>query len=134
MNKFSHRLRHARQLRNLTQSELAQAAGLTQGAIANYEGESRQSSKAIFKLASALRVHAEWLSQGTGPMETDDAHASGNPYPSKSSGYPYASVWPFQDISPDDYWSLSGENRVLVENTLAALVTSLQKKPPADKS
>src|SRR3546814_1186413 len=69
VNEFADRLRHARQLRGLTQAALARACGLSQGAIANYEEKSRRTAKEIFKLADALRVSHVWLSRGFGLME-----------------------------------------------------------------
>jgi transcriptional regulator with XRE-family HTH domain len=45
-----------------TQTELAQAAGLSQNAISDYEGEKRQAgSEAIAALARALECSADYL-------------------------------------------------------------------------
>src|SRR5690606_37191758 len=72
VNTFGNRLRYARSLRRLTQAELARACGLSQGAIGNYEADSRRSAKEIFRIAEALDVSAAWLAMGTGPMEVQE--------------------------------------------------------------
>jgi|GEM_PF-184353 len=124
VNKFADRLRYARQLRGLTQASLAKACGLSQGAIANYEGKNRQTAKEIFKLADALLVNPLWLSQGTGPMERVAPTAvapSGNQV---SDTVPAS--WPFGSIPPEHFWTLSGSQRELIEKTVATLITSLR--------
>lgn len=116
-------------MRGLSQASLARACKLSQGAIGNYERGMRQSAKGIFKLAEVLQVNAQWLSEGVGPMEPLPSPAARyeltDPRPSQ-----HVSVWPFQDISPDDYWSLSRGDRITVEQTLIALVASLRQKNP----
>jgi transcriptional regulator with XRE-family HTH domain len=71
---FSDRLRYARKLRGMTQLALARAGGLSQSAIGSYESGQRQSSRALFKLASALRVNPVWLDTGRGGMESADSY------------------------------------------------------------
>lgn len=132
MNSFAERLFYARTLRGLSQACLAKACQLSQGAIGNYERGMRQSAKRVFKIAEVLQVNAQWLSEGTGPMDLSSTPALSryeltDPRPSQ-----HVSVWPFQDISPDDYWSLARDDRATVEQTVIALVASLRKKnlPP----
>jgi transcriptional regulator with XRE-family HTH domain len=133
VNTFAERLLYARRLRGLTQAELAKAARVSQGAIGNYERGLRRSAKSIFKIATALRVNALWLDQGVGAMEPDLAS------PAVLTSYPLAdgrpqqhlSVWPFQDISPEEYWTLPRRDRTTVERTVIALVASLKKQGPA---
>lgn len=126
---FAERLRFARGLRRLTQAELARASGISQSAIANYESSARQFPKAIFRLASVLKVSAQWLAEGTGPME-HDAPALAASRLALADGKPAPPVldWPFRDISPEIYWSLSDSDRDLVENTIAGLIASLLHK------
>lgn len=130
MNTFADRLRYTRRLRGLTQAELAKAARVSQGAIGNYERGLRRSAQSIFKIAEALGVNARWLDQGTGPMEPDPtAPAVLTSYPLADGGpQPHLSVWPFQDISPDEYWTLPRRDRTTVERTVVALVASLKKQ------
>src|SRR3546814_13056461 len=103
VNEFADRLRHARQLRGLTQAALARACGLSQGAIANYEGKSRRTAKEIFKLADALRVSPVWLSRGFGLMEPNAPPAIAAADASvKATGQPHATASrPFPSISPE---------------------------------
>ncbi|UYO94243.1 helix-turn-helix domain-containing protein [Pollutimonas sp. M17] len=128
---FADRLRRARILRGMSQSALARACGLSQGAIANYENKTRQTAKGIFRLAEALRVNPAWLAQGIGPMETgqaeDATHSTyqlADPAQAGRQG-----LWPFTTISPDVYWALSHEDRSIVEATLASMIRSFQEKP-----
>ena len=65
---FRERLIHAREARSLTQEQLAKASGVSQGAIGNYESGSRNSSRQVVSLATALGVRAEWLDKGKGAM------------------------------------------------------------------
>jgi transcriptional regulator with XRE-family HTH domain len=75
---FSDRLRYARRLRGITQKALARAGGLSQSAIASYESGQRQSSRAVFKLASALKVNPNWLDTGRGAMDVVDLYLQGS--------------------------------------------------------
>lgn len=126
MNTFAERLRFARSLRRLTQAELARACGISQGAVANYESNSRQFPRAIFRLAAALKVSAQWLAEGIGPMDYEAPALTGSRY-GLADGNPELPVldWPFRDISPEIYWSLAEHDRDLIENTIAGLIASL---------
>jgi transcriptional regulator with XRE-family HTH domain len=132
VNSFAERLSHARTLRGLSQASLARACKLSQGAIGNYERGMRHSAKRIFKIAEVLQVNAQWLSEGIGPMEPLSSPALTHYELTDPRPPQHVSVWPFQDISPDDYWSLTRDDRITVEQTLIALVASLRKKnlPP----
>ena len=61
------RLIHARDLRTLTQAELAQKSHCAQSAIGNVESGARQSLKNIVLVARALGVSVDWLYDGKGP-------------------------------------------------------------------
>lgn len=111
---FAERLRYARELRGMSQKQLADACGLSQSAISSYENDTRRSPQQLLKLATILGVDPYWLSRGTPPM-----HATS---PSKLA---MSEQWPFSSISPGQIWSLSEADRQAVENTLGALVDSL---------
>lgn len=129
MKTFAERLRFARDLRRLTQAELARACKLSQGAIANYESGSRRDARGIFELATALRVSALWLAQGVGPMDYEAPALSASRLTTAESQVAMPVLdWPFKNISPEIYWSLTETDRELVENTLAGLIASLRKK------
>ncbi len=136
VNTFADRLLFARNMRRLTQAELARACGMSQSAIANYENGSRRSPKSIFALADALQVQAQWLAEGKGGMEAppyNAPHPAGSakqpPHPAHtlSEPLPILAPWPFPKISPDTYWSLDSNARLLIENTVGSLITSLKK-------
>lgn len=71
LNTFGGRLRYARELRGLTQLQLGRKAGMKgQSGIGNYEAGTRAAPRWPIKLARALNVRVEWLSERDGPMET----------------------------------------------------------------
>lgn len=70
------RLRHARkELRKLTQPQLASAAGIKQPSLSELEtGETKEiSGPVLIALARALRVRPEWLVTGEEPIESGPA-------------------------------------------------------------
>jgi transcriptional regulator with XRE-family HTH domain len=73
INTFGHRLAHARQLRGLTQTELARLCGWeTQARISMYETDDREPSHAdLIRLARVLGASIVWLLTGDGPVEED---------------------------------------------------------------
>ena len=116
----------------MSQAALAQACGLSQGAIANYESQNRQTPKKIFKLAEALNVNAVWLAMGTGPMDlASDAETPAHPaYHLADRDRPAQQhLWPFTRLSSEEYWSLSADQRDVVETTLCSLVRSFKDRP-----
>ncbi|NYT63913.1 helix-turn-helix transcriptional regulator [Alcaligenaceae bacterium] len=116
-------------MHKLSQAALAQACGLSQSAIANYENGSRKTAKNIFQLAEVLGVNPTWLAQGTGPMEPIPRLEQQTPSPHLVNESPFPrslAPWPFQGISPDEYWSLTEDSRAIIESTLASLIKSLQ--------
>lgn len=118
VNTFGSRLRHARKLRRLTQAELARACGLSQGAIGNYESDSRRSTKNIFRIAEVLRVEPAWLAMGTGPMERRSAL--------RIADASEPAQWPFPEIDPARIWALAPEQRQIVSSTLESLLAALE--------
>ncbi len=127
---FAERLRFARTLRGLTQSELAAACNISQSAIANYEAGTRQSTKQIFRIANVLRVSAAWLAEGLEPMEFTAPELTPNAYRlDEQTGRHVLPSWPFRDIAPEVYWTLSDADRRVLENTVATLIASLLQRP-----
>lgn len=119
VNTFGTRLRHARTLRQLTQKELARACGLSQGAIGNYETDSRRSPKDVFRLAEVLEVEPAWLAMGTGPMELQPMRTvAEHPHP--------ATAWPFPEVDPARIWALSAQQRELLAKTLSGMIAALE--------
>lgn len=117
MNTFADRLRLARQRLDWTQKQLAQASGLSQSAIGNYESGQRFTSRALLRLAHALQVTPEWLENGRGATAYPPA-----PYPVEDSAA--NPPWPFAEVSYHDYTLLTQRDKALLENTVQAFVRS----------
>ena len=62
------RLKHARDLKDWTQGQLAKNAGVTQGTVGNIEAGLRKSLQSLPRLADALGVRHVWLRDGDGDM------------------------------------------------------------------
>jgi transcriptional regulator with XRE-family HTH domain len=63
------RLNHARTLRGLSQSKLAELAGVSQSTVGNIEAGIRDGAASLAAIADALQVRYWWLRDGEGPME-----------------------------------------------------------------
>ncbi|WP_461517113.1 helix-turn-helix domain-containing protein [Porticoccus sp.] len=61
MNDLAHRIKAARHQRGQSQADLAQKTRLTQQMISKLESGQSRSTSAIFAIANALCVSAEWL-------------------------------------------------------------------------
>ena len=64
------RLIYARELRKLTQAELAKKSKCAQSAIGNVESGTRDSLRNIVLVARALQTSPDWLYDGKGPEPT----------------------------------------------------------------
>ncbi|MEN4920010.1 helix-turn-helix transcriptional regulator [Achromobacter spanius] len=125
MKTFSDRLKHARLLRGHTQKTLARLVRISQSAIGSYESGLRHSSRSARKLAQVLKVEVEWLETGKGPMELPmDGYDLSNTMPvsgvAESTPRPGGRArpmapWPFPNISPSQFDSLTSEDRVMLE-------------------
>ncbi len=69
---FPERLKWARERKKWSQAELGRRAGLSQGAIGNYEKGERDEPRNLIQLAEALGVHPKWLLKGTGPRDVGE--------------------------------------------------------------
>lgn len=120
VNTFGSRLRHARALRQLTQQELADACGLSQGAIGNYETDSRRSPKDVFRMAEILHIEPAWLAMGTGPME---------PAPQREvADVPASAIaWPFPGVDPERVWALHPRQRRKLAEALLSMLAALDE-------
>ena len=72
MKTFAERLKYARNRAQLSQESLANKAGVTKGAISQWENSTSSGCKieTLFALADALMVDARWLATGHGAPET----------------------------------------------------------------
>ena len=66
------RLRHARKLRKLTQQQLANLAGVSQGLISNIESQGRDYGFSVLPIAKILRVSHDWLLLQSDVMEPSE--------------------------------------------------------------
>lgn len=71
MDSIASRLRETRELRGMTQAQLAQAAGVSQGTIGNIESGKRLGLPSLPAIADALRVSLRWLRTGVGAATYD---------------------------------------------------------------
>ncbi|MGS1008686.1 helix-turn-helix domain-containing protein [Achromobacter anxifer] len=132
MKTFSDRLKHARLLRGHTQKDLARLARISQSAIGSYESGLRHSSRSARKLAQVLKVEAEWLETGKGPMELPvDGYDLSNTLPTPGVAEPVPrpggrprpmAPWPFPNISPSQFESLTADDRLILESITQAYI------------
>ncbi|WP_156522952.1 helix-turn-helix domain-containing protein [Bordetella ansorpii] len=125
---FGQRLRSARLGAGWTQKELAGESGLTQSAIGNYESEQRvePTGAALVRLAQALRVTPEWLSQGRPPTDGIGVGSATNG-PGLPRG-PGQARWPFRQVSAEDYANLTSMEKRTLEALVAAFVRSCKEE------
>lgn len=69
VNTIAYRLKLARELREWTQDDLAEAAGVSQGTIGNIESGLRKRPRDLLAIAKALNVSPSWLQDGFGQMD-----------------------------------------------------------------
>ncbi|EAW5735678.1 TPA: XRE family transcriptional regulator [Citrobacter freundii] len=69
---FSDRLRDSMQKAGLTQSQLAEAVGVSQGAIQKLVSGKAKSTTKLVQIANVLGVRPEWLSEGVGAIRKSD--------------------------------------------------------------
>jgi transcriptional regulator with XRE-family HTH domain len=66
---IAERLKYARGLRKLSQTQLAERVGVKQSAVGNIEAGVREGLGTLPQLAEALGIRLKWLRDHTGPME-----------------------------------------------------------------
>lgn len=69
LDTLGQRIKHARLLRQLTQTQLAEESGVKQSDISKLERGDSLSTTSLVAIAIALRVRPLWLDQGEGPMD-----------------------------------------------------------------
>jgi SOS-response transcriptional repressor LexA len=69
---IAERLKAAREIAGLTQEQVAAAAGISQGTVANIESGIRKAPRELMAIARSVNVHPEWLKSGRGPRELVD--------------------------------------------------------------
>lgn len=79
MSTIAERLKKARDDLGLTQGQLAEKAGVTQGTIANVENSIRKRPRGLIRIAAVLGVRPEWLEDGSKPEKPTSTAAVGEP-------------------------------------------------------
>lgn len=102
MDSLSSRLAHARELRNLTQTQLAKLADVSQSTIGNIEAGIRGGLNSLAPIANALQIRYQWLRDGEGEMELP------------------RTAWPFSADLADAIKGMDPEALRLAENLLRA--------------
>lgn len=85
MNDIGDRIKYARELRGLSQEELAERSGVSQTSITDVERGRSKMPRGLNKIAKALQVSVEWLMTGDGMAPDPD-----DPAPVKESSGPPA--------------------------------------------
>ncbi len=111
VNKLKDRLKIAREMRGLSQDDLAKKAKCSQSTIGNVESGARESLRNLIPVARALQVSPDWLYDGRGPAPI--RHAAGEPSP------PYR-VWPLSEELLDAMRRQPAERLRVLENVLRA--------------
>lgn len=74
VNTLAERLKSARDALGLSQEQLANLAGVSQGTIGNIESGARKRPREIIAIAKAAKVNPEWLLKGIGPRSASDSN------------------------------------------------------------
>lgn len=119
VNTLGERLTYARELRGMSQQELAERASCTQGAIGNVESGERHSLRNLVAVARALRVSADWLYDGKGPKPVLGVAESEAIYPTTP---PLA--WPFTSIERGDLAAMAPDQLAEVEEFIRFKLTT----------
>jgi transcriptional regulator with XRE-family HTH domain len=109
---FGARLFAARTHAKLTQTQLAKAAGVSQGTLGELEW-SYDGSAAVVRLAMACGVRPEWLAEGSGDMLDPDA-------------------WPFELVTLEDVLALDEKQRGIIEGAMLTALDRIRGPNPQD--
>lgn len=71
MKTVAERLKHARELKEWSQAQVAAASGLSQSTIGNIEAGTRKAKGSLHEIAKALGVSYEWLANGVGEIKPE---------------------------------------------------------------
>jgi transcriptional regulator with XRE-family HTH domain len=112
----------ARERLGLTQKEVAELSGVSQGTIGNLESGARKNPRELLTIARALKVRPDWLKYGTLPIEEP-----GNEAPPSVGGYPkgvqVVTTWKLVPLLP---WDMVSE---MYRNNTDSEVADLPKAP-----
>ena len=123
------RIKQRRNLQKMTVRRLADAVGMSPGALSDLENDRHGGTQRLWKLADVLGVRVEWLQTGDGPIEPPAAEKPRLVYharPLSEEAALLASDWD-QLIEP-----ARGQLRVMVSALLSAQLKGKRKgdNPP----
>jgi len=131
------RLIYARELRGLTQGQLARDSKCSQSAIGNVESGIRETLKNVVMVARALGISADWLYDGKGP-EPNKFSAVPTRHQHSVSDYNTNEKWPFKTVSPDIFDLLLDTEKDHIEKDILMRVQNRgdpqKNKTPANYS
>lgn len=118
MSSLAARLRQARKRVGveLSQTELAEKAGVSQGTVGNIEGGKRGGLESLPLLAEALGVRYRWLRDGEEPMFSSDR------------------PWPFPNIEPERFEKLADWQRFEIQGVVRERIDSFERPAPVVKA
>jgi transcriptional regulator with XRE-family HTH domain len=106
------RLIYARELRGLSQAELAKRCKCSQGTIGNVESGERETLRNLVMVARVLNVSADWLFDGKGPKPEKTVAINHDDRPPlvtelQNNNKPSHWEWPFELVDRNRYDALS---------------------------
>ena len=110
MDTVATRLKHVMTLRGLTQNDLAERAGLSQGTVGNIANGIRGGLPSLPAIADALDVRYRWLRFGEEPMT------------------PPPLAWPFESLSPDRFARLTERQKGEVERAMLDAIETIEAR------
>lgn len=116
MKSLAQRLAFARELRGLTQAELARRSHCSQSTLGNAEAGLRHSLRDLVAVARALDVSVDWLYDGKGEPPTSSLAVK---EPRAAYVVPY---WLFSDELFTTICTLPPDSVLRLENTLRAVL------------
>lgn len=108
MDTIASRLRHARDLRGLSQTDLAKEAEVSQSTVGNIEAGIRGGLPSLPNIAAALGVRHKWLRDGDEPMQFD------------------APPWPFPGIDPRRFDALDRDQKIEIQGVVRARIEAFE--------
>lgn len=119
----------ARELKSVNgQSAVARLLNQSPQTVKNWEARGISKAGAI-EAARIIGCSALWLMQGIGPMTAGAAEQTeAVPTPPPSYWREGKASWPFKTISPDQYNTLSFEQKMHVEQNIRMIIGPIEEK------
>lgn len=127
------RLIYARELRGLSQAELAKRCKCSQGTIGNVESGERETLRNLVMVARVLNVSADWLFDGKGPKpEKEVAPTLYDTTPLVTElqidDKPSPWAWPFELVDRNRYDALSPAMQHRAQIRMTDEITAIEQE------